>query len=158
MIMTLYNKTKQLIQLIKEKKPEIEIATDKAINEYGMIVDRQYSSVYLDHPEIHVPLPTAQSLLTLIPQLFGDTMNPVWQKENDKWPNGSFHDEAYEKAEKAGNDALKRDLILSSYYKTEWLPKTISELLLTHYFVDGLWLHSEEETIQDIIDNINTYL
>ena len=112
---TLYESTKKLIALIKEKKnPEIEIESDYLYDDLGAIWHA--SEILAFGLEESIPKLTSQSLLTLIPQLFGP----------------------------AGDSG--------------WFPESLTRSLLQKYFVDGLWLESQEAVIEDIINNINTYL
>jgi hypothetical protein len=107
----LYNVTKELIQLIKEVKPEI--------NHY-------FSETRISC----TPYFSADDLLTLIPQLFEGVENPEYTA----------------------------DFYCGSEYVIPSADEKISTVLLTRYFVDGFWQRSKEDTLVDLIDNINKYL
>jgi hypothetical protein len=129
---TLYSSTKTLIELIKEKKPEIYsdivseskefVIPDGRVFDHREILNRIANKI-LKLDDI-VPYPTAQSLLTLIPQLFDAVENPSFAQE----------------------------------MTSEGIYPYMDKVLLTRYFVDGLWLESETLVIDDLINQINAYL
>jgi hypothetical protein len=132
----LYNTTKQLLNLIKEVKPEIEIIQSHywVSKNNSIVPSTDVNSGYpstLDSFEYYVYYITSESLLTLIPQLFEGVENPEY----------------------------KNSLIVDCYGDRIYTAtKTLSQALLSSYFVDGLWVQSQEAVLEDLINNINTYL
>ena len=166
---TLYTLTKELLDLIKEVKPEIENYIGwRLINESntypevlfnnGTIVrtkrDTHWEYYILDNGESVCEedtyskgvyfVPTAETLLTLIPQLFEGVENPEYV---------NIITEYKEIRHSKGNQERINDLDRMIYNT----PRTLSKALLSSYFVDGLWVESQE-VLEDLINNINTYL
>jgi hypothetical protein len=163
---TLYQLTKQLIELIKDKKPEIEIES-----EFHYIYGSPEAGVIYNHPatfpkgHVHIPAFTAQSLLTLIPQLF----EGVESKSTTITINTTELHKQLKRGWKYSCDVSTLDISLSLEAPKDHKPvdfsvwnfrleETLSQSLLQKYFVDGLWLQSQEAVIEDLINNINTYL
>jgi hypothetical protein len=131
----LYTRTKKILDWLAEARPNYQI---KILEYYNQITGDILPKIAVDQmiavgarPDIFIPIIPIEPLLTLIPELFGKIENPKYEE--------SFVLTCYK-----------------DYVYTE--QKSLSKALLQRYFVDGLWLESQEKVLEDLWENVKTYL
>jgi hypothetical protein len=155
---TLYQITKELIDLIKKVRPDIlYVIEPQAQLEWVSNFDRNpeiavyQQSIYLaNEGDIrHCVVIDAQTLITIVPELFGEVENPEYNDNIEAI-------EVLLSPPYISNE--EKEVIANLRGIIDFMPKKLDKTLLQKYFVDGLWLKSKEATLRDIINNINTYL
>lgn len=164
----LYNTTKKLLDKIAEKRSDVEIYSTILFNSQEYLVfcvDTEYENV----SDVYITLITADTLLDLLPKLFGGVDNPdkEYQKAKAKFNNAvkenktvpDFHDHMFGFLIKTG----KRDEIGAYFQRMAYaeLSKhnaTLDKALIQKYFTEGLWQKDQVAVLEDVIKNIDLYL
>lgn len=161
----LYNTTKKLLDKIAEKRSDVEVISKEKIEVVGL-KDWSKTEIYLannfsakkiegdlDWSKGHqnyftldtIPAITTDTLLDLLPKLFGEVDNPAYDQEVEAL------DDMYEQF---GSECPH----CGSDFTTPLSPDKLGKALIQKYFTDGMWRKDQVAVLEDVIKNIDLYL